>query len=85
MRGGQKSDICVFAVTFLITVFVDLTVAIEIGLGFAAFFFIKKMIDLSEVQNQRETLTGGIKVDQPAESRLLNSVRLPVTARELQL
>ncbi|MBE6353529.1 SulP family inorganic anion transporter [Treponema sp.] len=57
---GQKSDICVFTVTFLITVFVDLTVAIEVGLGFAAFFFIKKMIDLSEVQNNRETLTGGI-------------------------
>ena len=65
---GQKSDITVFAITFLITVFVDLTVAIEVGLGFAAFFFIKKMIDLSEVQNQRETLTGGIKVDQPAEN-----------------
>ncbi len=65
---GQKSDICVFAVTFLITVFVDLTVAIEVGLGFAAFFFIKKMIDLSEVQNEREVLTGGIKKDQPAEN-----------------
>ena len=65
---GQKSDITVFAVTFLITVFVDLTVAIEVGLGFAAFFFIKKMIDLSEVQNEREVLTGGIKTDQPAEN-----------------
>ncbi|MBQ4498533.1 MAG: STAS domain-containing protein, partial [Spirochaetaceae bacterium] len=65
---GQKSDITVFLVTFLITVFVDLTVAIEVGLGFAAFFFIKKMIDLSEVQNQRETLTGGIRTDQPAEN-----------------
>lgn len=65
---GQKSDITVFAVTFLITVFIDLTVAIEVGLGFAAFFFIKKMIDLSEVQNEREVLTGGIKKDQPAEN-----------------
>lgn len=65
---GQKSDICVFLVTFLITVFIDLTVAIEVGLGFAAFFFIKKMIDLSEVQNEREVLTGGIKADQPAEN-----------------
>lgn len=60
---GQKSDICVLAVTFLITVFIDLTVAIEVGLGFAAFFFIKKMIDLSEVQNNRETLVGGIKAN----------------------
>ncbi len=68
LTRGQKSDICVFLVTFLITIFVDLTVAIEVGLGFAAFFFIKKMIDLSEVQNQREVLTGGIKRDQPAEN-----------------
>ncbi|MBR2302533.1 MAG: sodium-independent anion transporter, partial [Clostridia bacterium] len=57
---GQKSDICVLLVTFLITVFVDLTVAIEVGLGFAAFFFIKKMIDVSEVQTKHTVLTGGI-------------------------
>ncbi len=65
---GQKSDIFVFTITFLITVFVDLTVAIEVGLGFAAFFFIKKMIDLSEVQNERDIITGGIHKDQPAEN-----------------
>lgn len=65
---GQKSDICVFFVTFLITVFVDLTVAIAVGLGFAAFFFIKKMIDLSNVQDERAIITGGIKKDQPAEN-----------------
>ncbi|MCQ2592734.1 MAG: SulP family inorganic anion transporter [Treponema sp.] len=65
---GQKSDIFVFLITFIITVFIDLTVAIEVGLGFAAFFFIKKMIDLSEVQNEREILTGGIKKDQPSEN-----------------
>lgn len=59
---GQKSDICVLAITFLITVFIDLTVAIEVGLGFAAFFFIKKMIDVSEVQSDKQTLVGGIKV-----------------------
>ncbi len=57
---GQKSDICVLAVTFLITIFVDLTVAIEVGLGFAAFFFIKKMIDVSEVHEHRENITGGL-------------------------
>lgn len=65
---GQKSDIFVFFVTFIITVFIDLTVAIEVGLGFAAFFFIKKMIDLSEVQDERAMITGGIKKDQPSEN-----------------
>lgn len=57
---GQKSDICVLLVTFVITVFVDLTVAIAVGIGFAAFFFIKKMIDVSEVQAKRDSLTAGI-------------------------
>ncbi|UKI56140.1 MAG: hypothetical protein L6V90_02895 [Treponema succinifaciens] len=56
---GQKSDIFVLAATFLITIFIDLTVAIEFGLGFAAFFFIKKMIDVSEVQNKRDSIAGG--------------------------
>lgn len=65
---GQKSDITVFLITFLITVFIDLTVAIEVGLGFAAFFFIKKMIDLSEVQNHSATVTKGIHSTMPAEA-----------------
>ena len=58
---GQKSDITVLAVTFLLTVFVDLTYAIGVGLMFAAFFFIKKMIDLSEVQSGSRTVVVGIK------------------------
>jgi len=55
---GQKSDFAVFAVTFLLTVFIDLTVAIGVGLIFAAFFFIKKMIDVSDVR-PAGTVTGG--------------------------
>ena len=47
---GQKSDISVLVVSFLLTVFIDLTVAIEVGLIMAAYFFIKKMIDLSSVR-----------------------------------
>lgn len=60
---GQKSDITVLTVTFLITVFVDLTVAIEVGLGLAAFFFIKKIIDVSEVKTEATSLAGGILGD----------------------
>ena len=52
---GQKSDTTVLFVTFILTVFIDLTVAIEFGLILAAFFFIRKMIDVStmkEVKNE---------------------------------
>ncbi|MEE1268799.1 MAG: SulP family inorganic anion transporter [Treponema sp.] len=60
---GQKSDISVLLATFLVTVFVDLTYAIGIGLILAAFFFIKKMIDVSEVQESRKQIIGGITGD----------------------
>ena len=60
---GQKSDICVLSVTFIITVFIDLTYAILIGLLFAAFFFIKKMVDLCEVQSGKRTIISGITGD----------------------
>lgn len=60
LMKGQKSDICVFLVTFLITVFVDLTVAIEVGLLLAAFFFIKKMVDVCEVHEYHHEVTGGL-------------------------
>ena len=60
---SQKSDIVVLLVTFLFTVFVDLTYAIGIGLIFAAFFFIKKMIDVSGVQENNRTIVTGITGD----------------------
>lgn len=63
LAHGELTDICVLTVTFLITVFIDLTVAIEVGLGVAAFFFIKKMCDLSEVQAKRENLTDGVGIN----------------------
>lgn len=65
---GQKSDICVLTVTFLITVFIDLTYAILIGLAFAAFFFIKKMIDLSKVETNEKSLIAGISSDGSEET-----------------
>ena len=65
---GQKSDITVLAATFLITVFVDLTYAIGVGLIIAAFFFIKKIIDLSEVETGNSTIVTGIKGDGSTET-----------------
>ncbi len=65
---GQKSDVTVLMVTFLITVFVDLTYAIAIGLVVAAFFFIKKIIDLSAVESGNSTIVTGIRGDGSTET-----------------
>lgn len=46
---GAKSDAAVLIVTFLLTVIVDLTVAIEIGMVLSAFLFMGKMVRFSNV------------------------------------
>jgi SulP family sulfate permease len=46
----QLSDVTVMIVTFGLTVFVDLTVAIEVGIVLAALLFMKRMGDLYKVE-----------------------------------
>jgi SulP family sulfate permease len=46
---GPRSDAAVMITTFLLTVIIDLTVAIEIGMVLAVFLFMRKMIRFSEV------------------------------------
>jgi SulP family sulfate permease len=46
---GPRSDIAVLLTTFLLTVLIDLTVAIEIGMVLAAFLFMRKMIQSTGV------------------------------------
>jgi len=47
---GAKSDAAVLVTTLLLTVLVDLTVAIEVGMVLAAFLFMRKMMQSSSVQ-----------------------------------
>jgi sulfate permease, SulP family len=46
---GPRSDMAVLLTTFLLTVLVDLTVAIEVGMVLAAFLFMRTMIKFSGV------------------------------------
>src|SRR5450432_1044007 len=46
---GPRSDMAVLLSTFLLTVLVDLTVAIEIGMILASFLFMRNMIKFSDV------------------------------------
>jgi SulP family sulfate permease len=46
---SPKSDVAVLLVTFALTVLVDLVVAIEVGMVLAAFLFIKRMAEVTNV------------------------------------
>lgn len=49
-KTAPKSDIIVLVVTFLLTVFFDLVVAIEIGVVLAALLFMKRMAETADVK-----------------------------------
>jgi SulP family sulfate permease len=71
---GPKSDVAVLMTTFLLTVLVDLTAAIEIGMILAAFLFMRKMIQYSDVS----MLTNALRANEnEEETDPLESVTLP--------
>ena len=47
---APKSDVAVLLATFLLTVLVDLTVAIEVGMVLAAFLFMRRMAEVTNIQ-----------------------------------
>jgi SulP family sulfate permease len=46
---APKSDVAVLLATFLLTVLVDLTVAIEVGVVLATFLFMRRMAEVTQV------------------------------------
>ena len=69
---SPKSDVAVLLATFLLTVFVDLTLAIEVGMVLAAFLFIRRMAsvtNISAVTDELEDEVNGEDTDDNAVSR----------------
>jgi SulP family sulfate permease len=52
-----RSDVAVLLTTFLLTVLIDLTVAVQVGVVLAAFLFIKRMADVTNVGAVTRELT----------------------------
>lgn len=72
---SPKSDVAVLLTTFALTVIVDLTVAISVGMVLAAFLFIRRMAEVTNVR----VLTRELSDDAPevdfADSTDANGVR----------
>jgi sulfate permease, SulP family len=53
---SPKSDVAVLLVTFLLTVLIDLTVAIQVGVALAAFLFMQRMSNVAQVNSITDDL-----------------------------
>jgi SulP family sulfate permease len=65
LMTGPASDKVVLATTFLLTVFVDLTVAVQVGMVLSAFLFIKSMAELTQVKALTSEVANGEGEDGP--------------------
>lgn len=77
---GSRSDAAVLLTTFLLTVLIDLTVAIEIGMVLAVFLFMRRMIQISNVSSLLDEDNVSDKDDKP-----VNKYRLPTDVDVFEL
>jgi SulP family sulfate permease len=56
VRGAPKVDVGILLLTFFLTVFVDLVVAVNVGVILAALFFMRRMADSVNVEQQNDVL-----------------------------
>lgn len=62
---STRSDVMVMLTSFLLTVFIDLTVAIQAGVLLAAFLFIRRMSESTEARNITRLLAGAPQAPRP--------------------
>lgn len=76
-RTAPKSDIIVLVATFLLTVFFDLVVAIEVGVVLAALLFMKRMAETADVKSWKYTEEPDVTPGEVEKLRVLDrSIRV---------
>ncbi|HEX2601671.1 MAG TPA: sulfate permease [Gemmatimonadaceae bacterium] len=80
--SAPKSDVAVLLTTFLLTVLIDLTVAIEVGMVLAAFLFMRRMAEVTNVSIVTRELADGMEGDEEDDP---NSVRKRAVPRGVEV
>lgn len=70
---GPRQDAVVLALTFILTVLIDLVVAVEVGVVLASLLFIGRMAQISNVESVSNVL-GDDEEENPARSRYLRHI-----------
>jgi SulP family sulfate permease len=68
IRRAPKSDALVLLITFALTVAVDLTFAVEVGVVLAAFLFLRRMIEVAGIRPGGKTIGTEIVYGRPEEA-----------------
>lgn len=71
---GPRQDRAVLLITFVLTVLIDLVVAVEVGVILAALLFIGRMAQISNVESISNEIDGEDPEELPARSRYLRHI-----------
>ena len=74
---GDKADIAVLLITFFLTVIIDLTVAIEVGLVLAIVLFVKRISETSKIKVLRDEFVSNTENDELAELANIEHITIP--------
>jgi sulfate permease, SulP family len=80
---APKSDIFVLIVTFALTVFIDLTVAVQAGVVAAALLFMKRMAEVTSIEGVTTELRDGDVIENPDEITSVRRRKRMVGGREI--
>ena len=73
---GDKSDVAVLLITFFLTVIVDLTVAIEVGVLLAIVLFVRRVMETSQINVLQEHSLAA--TEDPEKAAMENTDRLDI-------
>ncbi len=80
---APKSDIFVLVVTFALTVFVDLSVAVQVGVVAASLLFMKRMSEVTNIEGVTSELNDSSATDNPDEITQVIERRRTLAGREI--
>jgi len=75
--SSPKSDVVVLLTTFALTVLVDLTVAISVGMVLASFLFIRRMAEVTNVRALTGELDDGLADGDGNDAGMLRRLDIP--------
>lgn len=81
---GPRQDAAVLIITFILTVLIDLVVAVEVGVVLAALLFIGRMAKISNVEAISREIEGEDPEEQPSRSRYLRQIPHNVEVFDVQ-
>jgi SulP family sulfate permease len=82
---GPKGDATVLLITFLLTVLIDLTVAVQIGVILSAFIFIKHMADRTTVEACKILVEENSNEKKEPDDDLIFEIEVPLDVRVFEI